>query len=513
MATGMMMMGIDLGAGSLKATIIGADGRVLGSASSPVRTVSEKPGWAEQYPEEWYQGLCSAVQAAINKAQIDATEITAISFSAGAHTPVLLDRNDRLIRPAIMWSDQRSSAESLKLEDQCGDMIRRIGFNSPNPTWTLPQLLWLKQNEPDAFSRIAKVMLAKDYLRYRISGAWQTDRVDAVGTLLAHAQSQTWSEELCALAGVEIELLPPIVNPVEQVGTVSWRAAADTGLAADTLVIAGTMDTAVECYGAGAVRPGQGVVKLATAGTVSVVTDHLAHHEEVIDYPHVLPGLGFTITGTNSCASAHRWLRNQFFIGGASNGRESEETSAFDEMEQLASSIPPGSNGMLFHPYLLGERSPYWDPKLRADFIGITMQHTRGHFVRALYEGIAFSLLDCLMSLQAQGLQLNSTRLIGGGARSKTWRETVCNVIGTPIEVPANGDASYGAALVAGVGAGVFANELDAVERCVKITERIEPNQSEHAFYQEAFSVFKESQSKLASINHRITEMQTSVGP
>jgi len=505
------LMGIDLGAGSLKATIIGVDGVVLGSASSPVRTESKQPGWAEQDPEEWYQSLCNAVPAAISEANIDSAEIKAVSFSAGAHTPVLLDKNDRLIRPAIMWSDQRSGAESRELENQFGDEIRRIGFNSPNPTWTLPQLKWLKRNEPDAFARIAKIMVAKDYLRFRISGAWQTDRVDAVGTLFADAQSQTWSEELCAMADIEVDLLPPIVNPVDQVGTVSRRAADDTGLSTSTLVIAGTMDTAVECYGAGAVKPGQGVIKLATAGTVSVVTDHLAHHNEVIDYPHVLPGFGFTITGTNSCASAHRWLRDQFFTGHAPGEPETDKTDAFDVMERLASTIPPGSNGLLFHPYLQGERSPYWDPKLRADFIGITMQHTRGHFVRAMYEGIAFSLLDCLESLRTQGLQLLSTRIIGGGTRSKTWREIVCNVIGSPIEVPENGDASYGAALIAGVGAGVFSSELDAVDRCVKITERIEPNRSLHEFYQEVFSIYKESQAKLAAINHRITDMQDSI--
>lgn len=497
------MMGIDLGAGSLKATIIGTDGQVCGSASSPVRTDSAKPGWAEQNPEEWYQGLCSAVPAAIRQAAIDPEAIVAVSFSAGAHTPVLLDENDQLIRPAIMWSDQRSGVESRELEEQSGDRIRQIGYNSPNPTWPLPQLNWLKRHEPDSFARIKKVLVAKDYLRFRIAGDWHTDRVDAVGTLFADASTQTWSEELCAMIGMNPDVLPPIVNPTDQVGHVTQQAARETGLSTRTLVIAGTMDTAVECYGAGAVEAGQGVIKLATAGTVSVVTESIDHHNEVIDYPHVLPGMGFTITGTNSCASAHRWLRDQFYPDG--------DAGSFDEMEQLSSNIPPGSDGMLFHPYLQGERSPYWDPKLRADFIGITLQHTRGHFVRALYEGIAFSLLDCLESLRAQGLQLDSTRLVGGGAKSKTWRRIVCDVIGSPIEVPENGDASYGAALVAGVGAGVFSNERDAVDRCVKISDRLEPCQREHEFYQELFSVYKESQACLASINHRITEIQSSV--
>ena len=503
-----VLMGIDLGAGSLKVTIIDTAGALLGSASSDVRTNSPQPGWAEQDPEEWYRGLCHAVPAALAIAGIKSGDIGAVSFSAGAHTPVLLDEDNQLIRPAILWSDQRSSVEAHELAQKAGAMIHATSFNNPAPTWTLPQLQWLQTHEPDSVRRTKRLLIAKDYLRFRLTGGWHTDRVDAVGTLMTDSSASTWSEELCALIGWNMETLPPIVEPAAVVGEVSRQGAEESGLAAGTPVVAGTMDTAAECYGAGAVDAGHCTIKLATAGTVSVITDTFSAHAEVIDYPHVIPGYGYAITGTNSCASAHRWLRDQLFMpADPSNADGDPGQAAFNEMERLAASIPAGSDGMLFHPYLQGERSPYWDAKLRADFIGVTIRHTKGHFVRALYEGVAFSLLDCMESLNAQGLQSASARLVGGGGRSATWRQIVSDCTGLMIDVPENGDASFGAALVAGVGIGAFNDERDAVKRCVKLIQHHEPDAANHALYGELFAVYKDAQAALSGINHTLTDL------
>lgn len=502
-----VLMGIDLGAGSLKVTIINVAGQLLGSASSSVTTSIRYPGWSEQDPAEWYQGLCSAVPRALGDATITAADISAVSFSAGAHTPVLLDKDDQIIRPAILWSDQRSSVESRELADQAGEMIAEIALNAPNPTWTLPQLKWLQRHEPEVINRVHRLLVAKDYLRYRITGLWHTDRIDAVGTMLADAKTGTWSPDICGLIGWDEATLPPIVDPATVVVGVSRSGAHETGLAEGTPVVAGTMDTAIEGYGAGAIDPGQGIIKLATAGAVSVISNRLLSHAEVIDYPHVMSDRAFSIIGTNSCASAHRWLRDQIFAAPDANEQSGDAWPSFEKMDQLASGVRAGAEGLIFHPYLQGERSPYWDPLLRADFIGVTMQHNRAHFVRALYEGIAFSLFDCIHSLQDQGLTLNEVRLIGGGSRSKTWCQIVCDVIGKPILVPSNGDASFGAALVAGVGVGAFTDERDAVVRCVSIKDQFEPDAARHTFYQEMFSIYKDSQASLAGINHRIFEL------
>jgi len=299
-----MLMGIDLGAGSLKVTIIGTDGTVLGEATAPVRTEMPKPGWTEQDPEDWYSGLCAAVPVALEQAGSKGDALAAVSFSGGAHTPVLLDSQDRVLRPAILWSDQRASHEARELGDTAGDQILRLSLNLPAATWTLPQLQWLKRNEPDTIARTRRLLIAKDYLRFRLTGEWHIDRIDAAGTMMTDVHENAWSPVLCDLIGWDLSTLPPIVEPTDQIGQVSRRGASESGLPAGLPVIAGTMDTAIESFGAGAVKTGHGTIKLATAGTVSVIGRKLAAHRSVIDYPHVVQGSAFSITGTNSCASA-----------------------------------------------------------------------------------------------------------------------------------------------------------------------------------------------------------------
>ena len=500
-----LLMGIDIGAGSLKVSIIDSAGNLRGTASAEVTTRTPEPGWSEQDPLEWHRGMCEAIPAALDAAGGAAGEIAAIAFCGGAHTPVLLDADHRVIRPAILWNDQRSGAESRDLAERAGEMILKIGMNAPNPTWTLPQLMWLQRHEPEVVARARWLLVAKDYLRFRITGRRDTDHIEAAGTLLADTATRTWSSAICGLIDWPMDTLPPIAEPTTVVGEVTAEAAAETGLTAGIPVVAGSMDTAVEMYGAGAVSPGQGVIKLATAGTVSVVGERLQPDEKLINYPHVVPGLAYTIVGTNSCASAHRWLKDQLFAPLAA----SAGADVFDEMDRMAAGVAAGAEGMIFHPYLQGERSPYWDPLLRADFIGMTMRHTGAHFVRALYEGIGFSLYDCIHSFAERGLDLDDVRLIGGGTQSGTWRQIVSDIIGKPIVVPTNGDASFGAALVAGVGAGVFSDEHEAVASCVSLAQSCEPDAARHALYQDLFAIYKDAQARLAELNHRIHDVVT----
>ncbi len=492
------VMGIDIGAGSLKATVIDGDGRVQGTGSAAIATATPHPGWTEQNPDEWYDAACSAVPAALEAAGLAGDAIEAVSFSAGAHTPVLLDESDRPLRPAILWSDQRSLLESSELRERYGAEILAAGFNQANPTWTLPQLYWLLRNEPDVARRTRRLMVAKDYLRFRFCGDWHTDRTEAVGTLLYDCQADAWSERLAGLIGWQTETLPPLVEATAEVGRVSAQAAQDTGLSTRTRVICGTSDTSAEAYGAGATEPGAGTVKLATAGTVSIVAEAPTVHDTLINYPFAVPGYWYTIAGTNSCASAHKWLRDSVLAAGE---------GSFDRLDGLAASVPAGSKGLLFHPYLNGERSPYWDPLLRADFIGLTMEHGQGHLVRALYEGVAYSLRDCLDALGQQGLTIANARIVGGGARSALWRQIVSDVLKLPIALPAVTDASFGVALLAGVGCGIFASEKDAAKRCVTLTESHEPDAERAALYDEMFELYRLAQSRLAEINHRLAAL------
>lgn len=497
------LMGIDLGAGSLKTMIVAADGAVLGSASADIATHSLHPGWSEQDPQDWWRALCATVPRTLQAAGCAAADIAAVSFSAGAHTPVLEDRDGRLLRPAILWNDQRSGAEVAELQASDGERTLATTLNRPTPTWTLPQLLWLARHEPAVVERTHRLYVAKDWLRTRLTGGWETDRTEAVGTLMYDVAADGWSHALCRRIGWNPATLPPVVGAAQVVGKVTAAAAAASGLRAGTPVVCGTSDTSIETFGVGSVAPGDGTIKLATAATVSIVGEAPRVHPTLINYPLVVPGLWYTITGTNSCASAHRWLRDRFYAHEERDGR-----SAFDVMDRLAAEVPPGSQGLLFHPYLRGERAPHWDPLLRADFIGMTFAHDRGHFVRALYEGIAYSLRDILEQFRAQGLSMASARLAGGGARSACWRQIVADVLGVQVLLPAVTDASFGAALVAGVGAGVFASESDAAAACTRIVGRAEPDEARHAWYGELFDLYRRSQAALVSTHHALSRLR-----
>lgn len=487
------LLGIDLGAGSLKATLITPDGVVKAEASAPVSTHVRHFGWAEQDPAEWFAALCKAVPAVLAAGQVAPGRIAGIGISAGAHIPVLTDGHGTVLRQAILWSDQRAAAQAAALHEAAGAKIIETSLNRVNPTWTLAMLAWLKTAEPEMMAKAKRLYLAKDFLRHCLTGTWETDYSDAVGALMADDATKGWSAELAGLIGLDMSILPPIVPPEHVVGGVTAEAAARTGLKEGTPVVCGSNDTTVEFFGVGGVKPGIGGVKLATAGVLFLATQGPVVHPPISCYPHIVPGMYYAATGTNSCASAHRWVRDLMFAEGG-----------FEAMDALASAAPRGAGGLLFHPYLQGERAPYWDPLLRADFIGMTISHGKMHFARAVYEGIAFSIRDLLGAARALGLEFSTIRLMGGGAKSATWRQIIADVTGLVIERTESGDASFGAALVAGMGVGLFSGPEEAVARCVRLLDVTKPQAEASVFYDELFGIYKEAQAALAGLNHRL---------
>ncbi|AMM85439.1 xylulokinase [Martelella sp. AD-3] len=494
------LLGIDLGAGSLKSTLIGLDGAVLAESSAPIRTMSPRPGWSEQAPGEWMEALARTTREIVGRA--GNAEIGGVAITAGAHTQVLEDAGGTVIRPAILWNDQRAGAETEELRRQAGADILRIAGNSVNPTWTLPQMLWLKRNEPDAFTRVSRLYLAKDWLRKNLTGTWETDPIDAVGTMMACADGKSWSADLCDMIGWPLHTLPPIRPTLSVCGCVTTQAASLTGLKPGTPVVCGASDTAAETYGAGMLEEGLGVVKLATAATVSLLSRRPRPEATVINYPHIVPDAYYTIAGTNSCASAHAWLRRIL-----TDQRSGGEGSGFGDLDREAAGVRAGAEGLFFHPYLNGERSPHWDPLLRADFVGLGFNHSRGALVRALYEGVAYSLRDCLNAFCALGLNMKAARLIGGGAKSRLWSQIVADVLDIRIELPGNGDASFGAALVAGIGIGAFPDPYAAAQ-VIGVRDTIMPEPSRAAYYAEGFRTYCDIQKALAPINHRLAELR-----
>jgi len=489
-------LGIDLGAGSLKASVVLRDGRCLASASASVPTMKPFAGASEQDPQEWWLALCRAVREVMEEAGNPA--LAAIALSAGAHSSVLSDAQGRVVRPAIMWNDQRSRSQVGRLRDAAGKRIAALSCNSVSPTWTLPHLAWLAENEPDSLAAAHRLTPAKDWLRGRLTDDWLTEPMDAVGLMLFDPAAGTWSEELAALAGISTGILPPVVPSLSLAGHVTIRAAAETGLAAGTPVIAGVSDTAAEALGAGMTQAGMGVVKLATAATLSCVATNPEPSKTLVSYPYLPEGRWFWITGTNSCASAHAWLRETMFSSGDGTAL------GYAAMEALAEQVPAGSNGLYFHPYLNGERAPHWDPDLRGSFTGMTFQHGPGHFMRAFYEGVAYSLADILRQFNAADVRFERLRVTGGGARSPMWRQILADVLGTPIELPESADASFGCALVAGLGVGSFASVAD-LQRAIRIVASHAPDPDSGAVYREGFATYRDIHAALQDINHRIS--------
>jgi xylulokinase len=490
------LMGVDLGAGGVKVSIIDEDGHTVAEGSSSIATSTPHFGWAEQDPGEWWAAACAAIRAAFVAFDGSAEQIAGIGVSGGAHIGVLTDDDGVPLRPAILWSDSRSANEATELRESADARILELSLNRVNPTWLLPQLLWVRRNDPAAADATRRVFLSKDWLRFKLTGTWFTDYSDAVGALLADSTTGGWSTELCELVGWDIATLPPIVAPTSVVGQVTAAAAAACGLREGTPVVCGSNDTTVELFGAGATLPGEGAVKLATAGVVYQVAAGPLVRPPVSCYPHIVDGRYYTATGINSCASAHRWVRDRFFAD-----------EGFDGMDRLAASAPCGSDGLIFHPYLQGERAPHWDPKLRADFVGVTMQHEREHFARAVYEGIAYAIRDAMTVAEGLGMRYDTVRLIGGGARSGTWRQIMADVLGRQIMLPANGDASFGAAVVAGIGVGVFGDVDDAVARCCSTVATHEPDPRRHERYSAFFDVYRDVQQHLVAVNHRLHEL------
>lgn len=493
----MVLLGIDIGTSGCKVTAINAEGVVLGEGFAEYDTAQPYPGWAEQHPDDWRV----AVKAALDqlRAKVDISKVDAIAVDGSTHNAVLLDREMQLVRPVTTWTDQRSVEEVAELNAQFGELIFKTAYQMAAPTWTLTQMLWLTHHEPEALRRTAHMLFVKDYIRWLLTDECCTDNIEAQGTLFFDMARQQWSEPLCELAGVPMEVLPELVTPTTVTGRVTDRAAREFGLPAGVPVVCGSSDVAVEDYAAGAIEPGSMILKLATAGNVNVMTDQPVPNPRTLTYSHVVPGLWFTVVATNCAARSQRWFRDLF---GQAELDEAQCTGrrVYDLMDEAAMHSSVGANGLFFHPYLLGERAPYWDPKLRASFVGATMRHTRDDFIRALLEGVVFSLRDCFRTVEQMQLPVHELRLIGGGARSELWTQIVADVFGRDIIRPEGCDASFGSCLLAGVGTGVFADERAAVKQCLRERESVAPQADNVVRYAKTFPLYTRIHDVLADV-------------
>lgn len=495
-----ILLGIDYGTGGCKVTALGADGSFAGEASTEYVTYHEHPGWSEQEPADWWTSLCSSLRKLAAKG-VNLQDVVACALDGSTHNAVLMDGAFKPVRRTIMWTDQRATAECDALRAGWGEKVFSTCYQMPAPTWTLPQMMWLKANEPEVLAKTEHVLFVKDYVRYLLTGNAATDRIEAQGTLFFDMKKGDWADELVELAGLKRSALPGFIEPTDVAGHVTAAAAAETGLPEGLPVVCGSSDSAVEDYGAGAVEPGDLIIKLATAGNVNSMTAEAHPHPKTLTYSHIVPGMWYSVSATNAAALCQRWMRDCFFSEELRvKSEELRGVNPYEVMDREAASSEIGARGIFFHPYLQGERCPYWDANLRASFTGVSIGSTRGDFCRALLEGVAFSLRDCYGTLKEMRLPVKRIFLIGGGARSKLWSEIVANVFNCSVTVPTPGDASFGACLLAGTGIGVFRDVRDAVAKCLHVDRTIAPDPAAAAKYDHLYTCYKRIHDALAPV-------------
>jgi xylulokinase len=474
-------IGIDVGTSSIKVVAVDPSGNLLAVASSPMTVDVKRPGWSEQRPEDWWSGTCSALRQTLNG--IDSAEVLGIGLSGQMHSLVALDSTQQVVRPAILWNDVRSSAEAAYVRETVGsESLRRLAGNPALEGFTVTKLLWIKEHEPQLFDRISQMLLAKDYVRYRLTGELGSEPSDASATLLFDIVNSRWSDEMCGLLDVDSDLLPPIIESAEIAGGVTESAARETGLAVGVPVVGGGADNACAAIGAGVVSAGGALFSVGTSGTVvaptaSPVTDP---GMRIHSMRHALPDTWYLMGVVLSAGAALDWWRR------------SSGDVGFDELVAEAANVEAGSGGVTFLPYLTGERTPHADANARGVFFGMHGGTERGHMTRAVMEGVSFALRDSLELMTDLDVNPADAVAVGGGAGSVTWLQMLSDVVDLPLRTvgPSEG-APLGAAMLAAVGAGEFPSVVDAGREWLTELQSVEPNASLRGAYDDAYDRYR----------------------
>ena len=471
-----MFLGVDVGTGGTRAVLVSHAGTVVASDSAEHAPIaSEKIGWAEQNPEDWWRATQSAIRGLLEKNGINPNTIRAVGLTGQMHGCVLLDANGEVLRPALIWCDQRTQPQCDWLHQKIGyERLIELTCNPALPNFTLTKLLWVKQHQPEVFCRIAHVLCPKDYVRFRMTGEYAIDMQEASGTLLLDVTHRCWSEEVAEAAGIPMKWLPRLFEGPDICGTISERGAAATGLAKGTPVAAGAGDQGAAAVGMGILAPGSVSATIGTSGVVFAATDSPIKDPKgrLHTFCHAAPERWHVMGVTNGAGLSLQYFRN-IFEGGA-------EGSSYDQLSALAATAAPGCSGLLWAPYLFGERTPHLDPDARAAFVGINASHKRADFIRAVMEGVAFSLQDSFSLFAELNIPVERIRLGGGGARSDAWRAIQADVYGRPVELlEAEEGGAFGAALLAGTGVGVWPSVEQACVSSICVAQTIYPHNAE----------------------------------
>ena len=486
------LLGIDIGTTGVKTILVDEEGRTVKSRTVEHPLFTPQPNWSEQDPEDWWKGTVGSVREVVSG--IDPEAIVGIGLSGQMHSSVFLDKRDEVIRPAILWNDGRTAPQCRWITDTVGlENLERWVANPALEGFTAPKVLWLREHEPARYAKVKTLLLPKDYIRFRLTGEKAMEMSDAAGTLLLDVRARKWSKAMLDALDLSPEMLPEVYESVDGCGRITKKVAEQTGLKAGTPVVGGGADNACGATGAGIVKEGRVLSSVGTSGTVVAHCDEVKVDPEmrVHSFCHSVPRRWYLMGVTLSAGNSLRWFRDVF--GGAEREMEARTgVDAYDLLTKQAERAEPGSEGLLFLPYLTGERTPHQDADARGVFFGIGARHTRAHVVRSVLEGITYAMLDSLEIIRSLGVRVEEIRGTGGGARSAFWRQLQADVYGAPVMTVNNLEGpAFGAALMAGVGAGVFRDLVEAADALVKVENVTEPIAEHSTVYQECYGLFR----------------------
>ncbi len=507
------LLGIDVGTSGTRAVIVRPDGHVVSAATAdhqPMRM--PKPGWAEQDPEDWWQASIHAVRAALEQARVKGGKIAAVGLSGQMHGVALLDRAYTVLRPALIWCDQRSQPQCDWITSRVGaDRLIQLVSNPALTGFSAPKLLWVRDNEPALYDRVAHFLLPKDYVRFRLTGEFATDVSDASGTLLFDVKHRRWSREMTAALGVDPGILPRAYESTEVTGQITPETALLTGLKAGTPVVAGAGDQAASAVGNGIVRPGLTSATLGTSGVIFAYTNSpkLDPRGRIHTFCHAVPGKWHVMGVTQGAGLSLRWFREQLAAQETWYAKQID-ADVYDVIAKQAERIPAGSDGLIFLPYLMGERTPHLDARARGMWFGLTAAHTRGHLIRSILEGVAFSLRDSLEIFKELAIPVEQIRLSGGGSRSTLWRQIQADVYGKEVVTLRESEGSaFGAALLAGVASGAYSSVKESSEQAVRLREQMVPDAKNEGLYDRQYDVYRKLYPAVRDLSHQLASISS----
>jgi xylulokinase len=509
-----VFLGIDIGTSGTKTLAIDAAGKVLAAATAEYKCYHPQPLWSEQNPDDWWKATVKTVRAVIKAARLKPADVRAIGLSGQMHGSVFLDKNNRIVRRAILWNDQRTAAECHEIERRAGgrrELIRMVA-NPALPGFTAPKILWLRNHEPANFERTCKVLLPKDEIRRRLTGEFATEVSDASGMLLLDVAARAWSKPLLSALQLDEGLLARCYESEQVTGQLTRQAANALGLSTDCLVVGGAGDCAAGAVGNGIVARGSLSTSIGTSGVMFVHSDRMEYDPEgrLHTFCHAVNGKWHMMGVNLSSGGCLHWFRDALCQAEVARERKTK-VDTYAVLDREAKRIPPGSQGLFFLPYLSGERTPHADPAARGCFVGLTLAHGRGHLVRAIMEGVTYALRDSLEIIRGLGVPVDQIRASGGGSKSALWRQIQADVFGQPVvTINSQEGAAYGVALLAAVGAGAYKDVTEACEKTIRIRKETPPSATAAAVYDRAFPLYQQLYQSLKDGFQRIAELELS---